>query len=41
MKFRTADKEKELVEIVTLPDRKNDVKDDNSIADTPPVPSHS
>ena len=35
-----ADEEKELAEIVTL-DCKNDVKDDNSIADAPPVPSHS
>ena len=37
----TADKEKELVEIVTLSDCKNDVKDADGIADTPPMPSHS
>ena len=36
-----ADKEKELVEIVTLPDCKNNVKDDDGITDVPPVPSHS
>ena len=37
----TTDEEKELVEIVTLPDCKDDVKDDNGIADAPHVPSHS
>ena len=36
--FRTTDEEKE---IVTVPDCKNDVKDDDGIADVPPVPSHS
>ena len=39
--FRTADEEKEIVETVTLPECKDDVKDDNGIADTPPVPFHS
>ena len=37
----TADEEKEIVETVTLPNCKDDVKDDDSIADVPPVPSHS
>ena len=38
---RTADEGKEIVETVTLPDCKDDVEDDDGIADAPPVPSHS
>ena len=38
--FRTADKGKELVEVVTLQGCKDDVKDDSGISDAPPVPSH-
>ena len=36
-----ADEGKEIVETVTLPHCKDDVEDDNGIADVPPVPSHS
>ena len=38
---QTTDEGKEIVEIVTLPECKDDVEDDNSITDAPPVPSRS
>ena len=37
---RTAGKGTEIVQTMTLPDCKDDVEDDDSIADVPPVPSH-
>ena len=37
----TADEGKEIVEAVTLPDCKDDMENDNGIADAPPVPSHT
>ena len=36
-----ADEGKEIVEYVTLPERKDDVEDNNGIAGAPPMPSHS
>ena len=38
---RTAGKGKEIVEIMTLLDCKDDVEDDNGITAVPPMPSHS
>ena len=38
---QTAGEGKEMVETVTLPDCKDDVEDDDGLADVPPVPSHS
>ena len=35
------DEGKEIVETVTLPDCKDNVEDDNGIADPPPLPSQS
>ena len=39
--FWTAGEGKEIVEIVTLPDCKDDVEDHDCITDSPPVPFHS
>ena len=39
--FRMADEGKETVEAVTLPDSKDDVGNDDGIADAPPIPSHN
>ena len=36
-----ADEGKEVIETVTLPDGKDNVEDNDGIADVPPVPSHS
>ena len=38
---RTAEEWKEIVETVTLPDCKDDVENDDGIADVPPVPFHN